>query len=119
MKGNFGKLIKSCFGFQDHVRKIFAGLDFASLEDRISALTTKDPNKIRVYTDGFDGHCLRAYSYYGESMPDIKMAPESAICYKAKVGDTDVYFYDDEDIEYLGQTLKGRELYELLTNTRV
>ena len=52
-------------------------------------------------------------------MPDIKMAPESAICYKAKVGDTDVYFYDDEDIEYLGQTLKGRELYELLTNTRV
>ena len=71
MKGNFGKLIKSCFGFQDHVRKIFAGLDFASLEDRISALTTKDHNKIKVYVDGFDGHCLRAYAYFGDQMPDI------------------------------------------------
>ena len=47
------------------------GLDFASLEDRISALTTKDPNKIKVYTDGYDGHSLRAYSYWTEQMPDI------------------------------------------------
>lgn len=47
------------------------GLDFASLEDRISALTTKDPNKLKVYTDGYDGHCLRAYAYFGDKMPDI------------------------------------------------
>ena len=46
------------------------GLDFDSLEDRISALTTKDPNKIKVYTDGFDGHCLRAHSYFGHLMSD-------------------------------------------------
>jgi len=48
-----------------------AGADFSSLEDKISALTTKDPNKLKVYTDGYDGHCLRAYSYYGDQMPDI------------------------------------------------
>lgn len=24
-----------------------------------------------VYTDGYDGHCLRAYSYHKDSMPDI------------------------------------------------
>ena len=77
VKGDFGKLIKSCFGFLDHVRKIFAGLDFASLEDRISALTTKDPNKLKVYTDGYDGHCLRAYSYFSEQMPDID--PDSVV----------------------------------------
>lgn len=63
------KLVKECFiapkGW------IMGGADFDSLEDRISALTTKDPNKIKVYTDGFDGHCLRAYSYFGDSMPDI------------------------------------------------
>lgn len=47
------------------------GLDFASLEDRISALTTKDPNKLKVYTDGFDGHCLRAAAYFGDQMPEI------------------------------------------------
>jgi DNA polymerase-1 len=68
-KGQYGKLIKSCIeappGF------IFAGLDFASLEDRISALTTKDPNKLKVYTDGYDGHSLRAHAYFSEQMPDI------------------------------------------------
>jgi DNA polymerase-1 len=47
------------------------GLDFSSLEDRISALTTKDPNKLKTYTEGYDGHCLRAYSYFTERMPDI------------------------------------------------
>lgn len=68
-KGKYGKLIKSCF--EAPPGWLFCGLDFNSLEDRISALTTKDPNKIKVYTDGYDGHCLRAYAYYGENMPDI------------------------------------------------
>lgn len=64
-----GKLIKSCF--EAPPGWIFAGLDFDSLEDRISALTTKDPNKLKVYTDGYDGHSLRAYTYWPEKMPDI------------------------------------------------
>jgi DNA polymerase-1 len=68
-KGEYGKMIKKCV--EAPPGKIYAGLDFASLEDRISALTTKDPNKLKVYTDGYDGHCLRAYSYFGEQMPDI------------------------------------------------
>lgn len=42
------------------------GADFRSLEDYISALTTKDPNKLKVYTDGYDGHSLRAFSYFPE-----------------------------------------------------
>jgi DNA polymerase-1 len=50
---------------------LFCGADFASLEDRISALQTKDKNKLKVYTDGYDGHCLRAYGYFSENMPDI------------------------------------------------
>lgn len=41
------------------------------MEDRISALTTKDSNKLKVYLQGFDGHCLRAFSYFYEQMPDI------------------------------------------------
>lgn len=67
--GDLGKLIKTCFA--GAYGKIFCGADFASLEDRISALLTKDPNKIKVYTDGYCGHCLRAYSYFGDQMPDI------------------------------------------------
>lgn len=66
---DYAKLIKACFVAPDGW--VMVGLDFSSLEDRISALTTKDPNKLKVYTDGYDGHCLRAYSYFNEQMPDI------------------------------------------------
>ncbi len=65
----YSKPIKSCF--QAPPGWLFCGLDFDSLEDRISALTSKDPNKLKVYTDGFDGHCLRAFAYWGHLMPDI------------------------------------------------
>jgi DNA polymerase-1 len=65
----YAKLIKKCF--EAPPGWIFCGLDFASLEDRISALSTKDPNKLKVYTDGYDGHSLRAFAYFGEQMPDI------------------------------------------------
>ena len=71
----FGKLIKYCFSAPDGW--LFAGADFASLEDRINALLTQDPNKIKVYTDGYDGHCLRAHAYFGDEMPDIIDTVES------------------------------------------
>jgi DNA polymerase-1 len=74
-KLSLGKLIKSCF--KAPPGWFFAGIDFASLEDRISALTTKDPNKLKVYTDGYDGHALRAHAYFGEQMPDIVETVES------------------------------------------
>lgn len=63
---------------------LFVGLDFNSLEDMISALTTKDPNKLKVYTDGYDGHCLRAFSYFGDQMPDIVNTIESINSIKKK-----------------------------------
>lgn len=69
LKKRLAKLIKECF--EAPPGWIFCGLDFDSLEDRISALTTKDPEKLKVYTDGYDGHSLRAYGYFGDEMPDI------------------------------------------------
>lgn len=110
----YGKLIKTCF--MGPTGWLFCGADFNSLEDYISALTTKDPNKIRVYTEGFDGHCLRAAFYFSDRLRDIELAPDQAQCYKAKVGGTDIYFHSEEDVEYLGQQFKGRELHALLTN---
>ncbi len=65
----YAKLIKSCVVAPENWALV--GADFASLEDKISALTTKDSNKLKVYTDGYDGHCLRAYAYFGDKMPDI------------------------------------------------
>lgn len=66
---HLGKLIKSCV--KAPRGWIFVGSDFMSLEDRISALTTKDPNKLKVYTDGYDAHSLNAQAYFPEDMPDI------------------------------------------------
>lgn len=65
----YAKLIKSCFAAPPGW--FFCGIDFNSLEDRISALTTKDPNKLKVYTDGYDGHSLRAFAYFGDQMTGI------------------------------------------------
>jgi DNA polymerase-1 len=74
-KLQLGKFIKSCF--EAAPGWLFVGLDFNSLEDKISGLTTKDPMKLKVYTDGYDGHCLRAFAYYREDMPDIVETVES------------------------------------------
>lgn len=52
--------------------QIMVGADFDGLEDRIAAILTGDPNRVRVYTDGYNAHCLRAYSYFQRLMPDIE-----------------------------------------------
>lgn len=71
----YAKIVKKMFSAPKGW--LFVGLDFASLEDRISALTTKDPNKLKVYTDGYDGHSLRAFFYFREQLPDIEDTVES------------------------------------------
>ena len=67
--GPMGKLVKSCVvapaGY------LFAGADFSALEERIGAILSQDPNRIKVYTDGFDGHSMRAQKYFTDQMPDI------------------------------------------------
>ena len=52
------------------------GADFDSLEDKISALTTKDPNKLIIYEQGYDSHSYRAYYYFREQMPDITLTED-------------------------------------------
>lgn len=115
-KGRYGKLIKSCFVAPDG--QLLVGLDFASLEDKISALTTKDRNKLKVYTDGYDGHSLRAQSYFGDQMPDIELAPEGARCFRAMVGTKEIFFHEQETVTYAGQTMTGLELWDRLENVR-
>jgi len=112
VKQRLAKLIKECF--EAPPGWLFVGLDFDSLEDKISAVTTKDPEKIKVYSDGFDGHCLRALAYFKEHMPDIELLPEGATPYKAVVDGKEIYFHSDEEIEYEGQKLLGHELFAQL-----
>jgi DNA polymerase-1 len=64
---------------------IFCGLDFASLEDKISALTSKDPNKIAVYT----GHIVYKLSINGI---DHHVRDDTTIIYDGKEMRADAYF---------------------------
>jgi len=102
----YAKLIKSCFKAPEGW--LLCGLDFAALEDHISALTTKDINKLRVYTGGYDGHCLRAYSYFSDQMPDITAELDEI----KKDGEVYKVTMDDGSILYLNE--HNPKLKELL-----
>ena len=65
----YGDLIKSCV--QAKTGKLYVGADFNALEDKVNTLLTRDPNKMKIFLEGFDGHCLRAYFYFKEQMPLI------------------------------------------------
>lgn len=93
----YGKLIKSCFVAPPGY--LMAGADFNSLEDMISALTTKDPNKMRVYEEHYDGHSLRAHSYYGDQMPDIVLAKPTDKCFKTTHEDGRIEYWIDQSMQ--------------------
>lgn len=76
----YGKLIKSCF--QAPEKWLLVGLDFASLEAKINALLTRDPEKMKIYLEGYDSHCLNTFTYWPELMPDIQQAEETDECYE-------------------------------------
>lgn len=108
-KKRLAKLIKECF--EAPPGWLFVGLDFESLEDKISAVTTRDPEKIKVYTDGYDGHCLRALAYFGDQMTDIELCPEGATAYMVEIGGNKIYFHSEEQINYMGEDMLGQDLY--------
>ena len=87
--GKYAKAIKSCFVAPPGW--VFAGLDFSSLEDRISALTTKDPNKLAVY----QGH----------------------IVYEVDIDGTIHHIRDDATISYDGKTYTGQQFYDLFQSS--
>ncbi len=55
-----------------------------SLESKINALLTRDENQLKVYTDGYDGHALRAFAYFSEQMPDIRLVEENSRLFEVK-----------------------------------
>jgi len=71
----YGKAIKKCFSAPDGW--VLCGADFNALEDRINTLLTKDPNKVKVFTQGYDSHCLRALYFFPDKLPGITDSVES------------------------------------------
>lgn len=80
----YGKLVKSIF--MAAAGYLFGGADFAALEDRINALLTRDPNKIKVYT--------------------------GLLIYKLTINGVDHHIREDATIVYDGKTYTGKEFYE-------
>ena len=78
----YAKLVKECFVAPPGY--LFVGSDFDSLEDKVNALITQDPNKLKVYTEGYDSHAFRTFSYFPELMPDIEDTLESINSIKQK-----------------------------------
>ena len=72
----FAKIIKECFVSPNGW--IFLGSDFDAIEDKTGALLTQDPQRIKIYTDLYDGHNLRTFNYWPDDMPDIKKEMEKA-----------------------------------------
>lgn len=113
----YAELVKACV--KAPKGWLLLGADFASLEDKISALTTKDPNKLKVYVDFYDGHCLRAFYYFRDEMPDIVLAEDSDVCYKANVGGTDIWFKASDTLEYKNVQYTGKEFFDLVTSQKL
>ena len=95
----YGKLVKSCF--QAPSGWLYVGLDFASLEDRINTVLTKDPNKVKVYTDGYDGHSLRTWAYMPQLLPDIQEQmnelKEANQMYKVEFEDGTIKYFNESN----------------------
>ena len=47
---------------------------YGTLKKSTHSINVNDSFKIKHVgtTDGYDGHCLRAFSYFGKQMPDIQ-----------------------------------------------
>lgn len=114
----YGKAIKQCF--KAAPGWLFCGADFSSLEDRINALLTKDPNKLKVYVEGYDSHSLRAFAYFGDQMPDIQMAEDGERCFKVFSQGKEHYIKCGTLVSCPdGITRKIEEYYDLASNKRL
>lgn len=64
--------------------------------------------KVAGQTESYDSHCLRAYYYWKEQMPDIQQAKDDELCIKLN-GE---YLKSDDVIHYKGKSYTVKEFYE-------
>jgi len=62
----YARAVKQCFVAKPE--HIFYIVDLQALEDRVIANLSGDKNKISIFLDGIDSHCLNSYYYYKEKI---------------------------------------------------
>ena len=71
----YGKMIKGCF--KAPAGWLMVGADFNALEARVCALTTQDPEMMKIYSEGYDSHSFNANTYWPNAVPDLEDTPQS------------------------------------------
>ena len=82
----FAKPIKECFGAPEG--RLFVGADYTGLEAVVGALLSQDENMLRPYTEGYDGHSLRAISFFPKDVQPV-------VDKLKEVEGGDLFFIDD------------------------
>ena len=112
----WAKLVKQCFPSTEGW--VFGGSDFSALEDVTGALLTRDPQRLKIYTDGYDGHNLRTLNYWPDKMPDIKVTNNEDRCFIIKQEKETLYIKAGTVVQCPnGKTLTIEEYYDGLPRT--
>ena len=83
------------------------------VEDKINTLLTGDPNKEKVYSEGYDGHCFRTYYYWKDQMSDIQQANEDEQCFKLTLEDgSELTVKASDTLIYQGKETIAQELLQ-------
>lgn len=107
----YGKLIKKCF--RGPKGSIFTGADYSALEDVANSLLTKDPAKVKVWSDSYDGHCYRMVNYWPNEFKDLPRGIEGKEYFKIVDNGTEYYLEASEEVTTAdGKTMSAKEYYE-------
>lgn len=84
-------------------------------------IANKSSLKVSYYGEtsaNYDGHCLRAYSYFPEELPLIRLAEPNEKCYKITL-DTgeDVYVTENDIVKYKGTEYKVNDFVKKYLST--
>lgn len=65
-------------------------------------ISVKDSSSVKVSyygetSDKYDGHCLRAFSYFREELPLIRLAEPDEKCYKITLDSGEVLYVTEKD----------------------